>query len=545
MVRDMQRDNPSFKRFSRGDVKGWLREEILDLLPVSFFEGPVFSVQGMGGKVVEESKLRWAAIFTLPNERRIFLKRDRTKGWLESLKYFLLASKGRKEWFIAYQLRKRHLNIPQPLGWMEKVRFGFVKESYYLSEAIGSGTSLIEDLSILKESLSTNELAGAVRKIHDAGLFHNDLHAGNFLWDGQSLFLTDLHRAKITQAVSLDQRLWNLSQLLHSLRSIWGEEDRSRFIEDYFEGDSSYLQKKGELLQKVHSFMGRLQKRQWRSRTKRCLKESTEFSILRERGVRYYHRREFPLDHLKRVIEEHLRLVRERPSALVKQSSEVVVSVLDQGGHRICVKQFRYPHLWDSFKEHFRYSKGLKSWVAGNGLITRGVPSLRPLTLVEKRNWLGLRESFFLIEASENGQELDRYILKGFKDVEEKRLFVKAFAQWLSNLHKKRLYHKDMKTCNIMVSKGGGDWRFHLLDLEDIVLEEKVDERKLFKNFLQLNTSTPKIMTTTDRFRFFKEYLGLNPTIRNQKAFLRRLIEESRRTGLVYVSPQGVVVEKI
>jgi tRNA A-37 threonylcarbamoyl transferase component Bud32 len=541
----MQRDNPSFKKFSKGDVRGWLREEILDLVPNPFFEDPISFIQKMKGKVIKESKLRFAAIFTLPNGRRIFFKRDITKGWLESLKYVLLPTKARKEWFIAFQLRKRNLNIPQPLGWMEKVDRGFVKESYYLSEAIGSGVSLIDHLGILKESLWMDELAKTVKKIHNAGLLHKDLHAGNFLSDGQSLFVTDLHRSKIVPALSLNQRLWNLSQLLHSLRPILKEADHLRFIEKYFDENPFHLQKKGALLQKIHSLMDRLQKRQWKSRTKRCLRKSTEFSMLKEKGTHYYHRRDFPLDRLGKVIGEHLRIAAERPSALVKQSPEVLISILNDGRNRICVKQVRYPHFLNSFKEHFRRSKGLKAWVAGNGLITRGIPTLKPMALMESRNWLGLRESFFLIEAPETNQELDRFILRGFESLKEKVLFVKAFAQWLAHFHKMGLYHRDMKTCNILVSKNESGWHFLLLDLEDVVLDQRVDEMRLFKNFLQLNTSTPKIITKADRFRFFKEYLSLNPIIKNGRGFLRRVIEESRRRGLVYVSSQGVVIEKL
>jgi hypothetical protein len=106
------------------------------------------------------------------------------------------------------------------------------------------------------------------------------------------------------------------------------------------------------------------------------------------------------------------------------------------------------------------------------------------------------------------------------------------------------LYHRDMKTCNILVSRSEGDWNFHLLDLEDVLLDKPVDEGRLHKNLLQLNTSTPKIINRIDRFRFYREYLGQNSIVKNEKSFLRRLIEESRRRDLVYVSPQGVVIEK-
>jgi len=167
------------------------------------------------------------------------------------------------------------------------------------------------------------------------------------------------------------------------------------------------------------------------------------------------------------------------------------------------------------------------------------------MALMESRKWLGLRESYFLIEAPATDQELDRYILKGFRDFNEKSLFIKAFAQWLAYFHKMGLYHRDMKTCNLLVSKSGENWNFHLLDLEDVLLDEKVDEMRLFKNFLQLNTSTPKIINRIGRFRFFREYLSQNPIIKNEKVFLRRLIEASVRRGLVYVSPKGVVIEKL
>jgi serine/threonine protein kinase len=291
--------------------------------------------------------------------------------------------------------------------------------------------------------------------------------------------------------------------------------------------------------------MDRLQKRQWGSRTKRCLKQRTEFTVEREKGIRYFHRRDFPLDRLKRVIEHHKNLVREKPFSLVKYSPEVIVSILYDEGERICLKQFCYPSFWGRMKEHFRRSKGLKSWVAANGVRARGLPSLKSLALVERKNWGGLEESFFVMEALANDQEMDRYILKGFNDLNKKRLFIKTFARWLDGLHKMSLYHKDMKTCNILVSEREGTWNFHLLDFEDLLLGKKVNRRKLFRNFLQLNTSTPKVMTQVDRFRFFREYLRLNPILKGQKNFLQRLVKESRRRGLVYVSPQGVVMERM
>jgi tRNA A-37 threonylcarbamoyl transferase component Bud32 len=535
--------NSILKMVSEGEIRGWVRGEVLNDLPSNFFGDPLSSIQEMGGKILKESKWRWAALLRLSNGGRLFFKGDKTKGWMEKLKYLFTPSRGKKEFLIASQLETKGLSIPKPLGWIERVRKGWIKESYYLSEAIGTGVSFIEEVAKSKEPRSMIELATAVKKCQEAGLFHRDLHGGNFLWHGDSLFLTDLHRAKIKKSLSLHQRLWNLSHLFHSLRSVWGEEDQLRFLDQYFEGRLDRSQEREILHRKIRPIMDHLQKRQWQSRTKRCFKESSEFTVQREKGIRYFHRRDFPLGRLKRVMAEHQNLVRERPSSLVKYSPEVIVSILKDEGEGICVKQFRYPTFWVRMKEHFRRSKGFKSWRGANGMRARGLPSLKPLALVERRDWFGLRESSLLMEARIDDQEMDRYILRGFEDLKKKRLFIKMFAHWLDGFHKLRLLHKDMKTCNILVSETGDTWNFHLLDFEDILMEEDLNRKKLFRNFLQLNTSTPRVMTKVDRYRFFREYLHLNPIVKNREVFLRGLMNESRRRGLVYVSPRGVVTE--
>ena len=522
-----------------------MREDVIEALPALFFQDPALCVEALEGQVVKESRLRWAAIFRLPAGKRIFVKKDRTKGWAEAMKFLLLPSKGRKEWFVAYQLQKKNLPLPKPLGWMERQRWGVVRESCYLSEAIGSGASLIDNLSSQKK-IPMESLAKTVRAFHDAGLFHKDLHGGNFLWDETSFFLTDLHRARILRSVSLGKRLWNLSQLFHSLRSRWEKEDLLRFLEAYFAGDPIDLRTKGDPLQKIFSQMEAMQRRWRRSRTRRCLKESTEFSVEKARRITAFHRKDFPVDRIEEILQKHRAMVEEDPAGLLKNAPESIVSLVTSGGESMCMKQFLYPRWLDRLKENFRPSKGLKAWIAGNGLRVRGVPSLKVMAYAEKRSGFGVKEGFLVMEASEGAQELDRYLLKGFGDFQKKRLFIRAFARWLSRLHEMDLYHGDMKTCNILVSEEGeGEvWTFRLLDLEDVRLDERVEEKGLFKNFLQLNTSTPRSMTHADRFRFYREYKRLRPVIEEDKKFLIQLIQQSKERGLVYVSPQGVVQEK-
>jgi tRNA A-37 threonylcarbamoyl transferase component Bud32 len=163
---------------------------------------------------------------------------------------------------------------------------------------------------------------------------------------------------------------------------------------------------------------------------------------------------------------------------------------------------------------------------------------------MEQKSWFGCVESFLVMEASDVGEEMDRHICKGFNGFEEKRVLIESFARWLSQLHQKSIYHQDMKACNILVSKNGQVWDFKLLDLEDVRLNEKIDEKKLYKNLLQLNTSIPRTITRTDRLRFYKEYHRFYSIVKSDHDFLSSLFQKSRERGTVYVSLQGVVEEK-
>ena len=131
-----------------------MRRDVLDHLPPHFFDNPLSSIQEIGGKGIKESRWRRSAIFFLRDGRRVFFKRDKTKGWTGSVKYLFLPSKGKKEFLIASNLEGENLNIPKPFGWMERVQRGWVRESYYLSEAIGRGGSFIDDPTKSKELYS-------------------------------------------------------------------------------------------------------------------------------------------------------------------------------------------------------------------------------------------------------------------------------------------------------------------------------------------------------------------------------------------------------
>ena len=198
-----------------------------------------------GAHVTKESRVRWAGIVSLPDGTPLFLKRDKSKGWWEYIRYLFLPSRGRNEWLIATLLEAREVRIPKPMGWLERRRGGLVRESYYISEAVGSGVTCLEEAAPLTSKAAIVELAKAVRKIQEAALFHKDFHAGNFLWHGASVVLTDLHKAKIVRRLSLKRKVWMISHLFHSLRFRWAGERERSFLRPVLRGRPLRSRKRG------------------------------------------------------------------------------------------------------------------------------------------------------------------------------------------------------------------------------------------------------------------------------------------------------------
>jgi hypothetical protein len=63
------------------------------------------------------------------------------------------------------------------------------------------------------------------------------------------------------------------------------------------------------------------------------------------------------------------------------------------------------------------------------------------------------------------------------------------------------------------------------------------------KNLTQINLSTPRLFTLTDRLRFLKEYLDQCGITNEKKNILREVIDLSKTEKILYVSFQGDVTE--
>jgi tRNA A-37 threonylcarbamoyl transferase component Bud32 len=126
----------------------------------------------------------------------------------------------------------------------------------------------------------------------------------------------------------------------------------------------------------------------------------------------------------------------------------------------------------------------------------------------------------------------------------KKRPFLKAFAGFMAALYELKIFHQDLKTCNIMVHQERDTWNFGLVDMDDIQLDKEVRHKKLLKTLIQLNTSTPLFIDMRDKIRFLTQYLSL---IRQHNVLdiVSGVIKGSKGRELVYCSPEGDVIKDV
>ncbi len=214
---------------------------------------------------------------------------------------------------------------------------------------------------------------------------------GIFCGMGTSFFLTDLHRAEILRSVSLDQTaMESLPSLSFPAVPYGGRRISFGSWMDYFGGDPLDLRRKEQPAFERFSPSWRNCRRRWWKKPDQALSEGEHGIFGGERGGNDgFHRRDFPFRSDQEVIRTASRHGGGEPGSVVKECTRIRCLSGYNRRTNICVKQFRYPHWVDRFKENFRTSKGLKAWIAGNGLKIRGIFSLGSWPMRRERMGLG------------------------------------------------------------------------------------------------------------------------------------------------------------
>ncbi len=535
--------------------------------------------------VIKDTKVR--SVFYLPDSDRdgrglyikYFKERDSNdlNKFVDCVKHLFTKSKAKTEWSVGNRLLSENINTALPLAIAEKRSRIFPINSLLITRAISNSRSLMDFCqpklhnsqskkeSIGKEQL-INSLARFVREIHSKGFFHSDFHAGNILIQSHhnrtvpnqpySFYLIDLHHVKMMKTLSKRKILYNLAQLFNSLSSTLTQSDKRQFFQSYGNDLFGNTEEVQELIEKINAISSKLRSTHYRSRLKRCLKKSSLFSQKKLDGFKTYYRKGYCTESLLKLLERHATtLAHENGDTILKQDRKTILTqhpYQEREIHTVVVKHYKTPFGIGILKNILSKSSGKRAWISGNGLLIYGFDAPLPITLIEKKIVGIVTDSYIIMEAVSHSIEMDRYLVKNFEDERDstlptnrkkKRDFIYHFAQIIAQMHNKKVFHQDLKTCNIMV-KDDPSFVFTFLDFDKVRFGKNVTIQERIKNLTQINLSTPGCITLKDRLRFLGAYLRQCNLLEVKRTIRSEIATISKREKILYVSFKGDVTEE-
>ena len=418
--------------------------------------------------------------------RNYFFKRATVVRGKDRLRLTLLPNRKSAEWRNLHRLAARGVAAPRPLARGEAWRQRPPRMFLLTLEVEGSAL-------VLESAAAWERLGEFVARLHRRGIYHSDLHPENLrLTPGGGHALLDAQSVFFWGWLPRFVRIRNIGRLMMHCPSPLLAGGSRAFLDGYNPESSSAL--RGEDLVAAAE---KWRERQYRSRTRRCRKNSTEFSKTDGPGLRGYRRRGFDWG----PAELEAAVAHGRPL----KSGKVFAY------RGVCVKRARL--------RRFHRDRCRNSWIMSRALEVRRIDVPRSLAYLT----FG-RTSYFVSEYLDGGRLLNDYLASSaFAAVKREALM--RLARWVRRVHSNRVWQRDLKSSNIM-HRGG---RYYMLDLDSVRIRPVGEEQRL-TNLAQLHASVGNAVGLKDRLRFFHYYTAEEPWPRERRRrAYRRIRDISRR----------------
>jgi len=551
----------------RADAAGWLLED-------GQLDVDRLLARGRH-EVVKHGPHRTVYRLVLP-DRVLFVKRFRVPDMRAAVSQWLQWSRARREWRRLLELNEQGFPTVRPVALGEQRPAGAVWESYLITESL-EGTEPLDQFierrlpelpprqrSRLRCLLAT-KAATLIAELHNAGFMHQDLHAGNVLVRYQpgaepELYLIDLHSVRLT--VGRRPLGWycsrqNLLDFGRFFLSAGGRIDRARFLKAYLERRPSLGLQWRAVARSLERQLLSSARRFWRRRDFRCVGINRRFRYRNRRSAHGFSVTELPESVFERLLADPDRPFRMPEATVLKDSysSNVVKLELPVGGRIVPVicKRFNCCKRLDAVRATLHHSPALRAWHAGHGLLNRGVPTARPLAVIERIRWPVVTESYLLTEYAEGAVELGQFLSEQLLQYPERqrRRIVRDMATQLGllvrRMHERNISHRDMKVVNFLATpqrRPGDTPQVMLIDLAGVQIWRRLPGRRMRQNLARMAVSfaTMPTVTRTDMLRFLRAYLpnGLKDR-RKWKSLWHTLQREAERKIARNIARQRVI----
>jgi heptosyltransferase-2 len=178
-----------------------------------------------------------------------------------------------------------------------------------------------------------------------------------------------------------------------------------------------------------------------------------------------------------------------------------------------------------------RKSLGFCEFESARELAAEGVKTPKVISYGEQWERFFEKRSFIITEKIPNAESLERKLPPCFNGpataeaLKLRRNFIAQLASFVKKFHQTDYRHRDLYSSHIYYDDDGN---FHLIDLARAFKPILLGERFRIKDVAQLYYSAPaRYFSRTDRLRFYLGYVGQSKLTRNDKIFIRKVINKA------------------
>ena len=249
---------------------------------------------------------------------------------------------------------------------------------------------------------------------------------------------------------------------------------------------------------------------------------------------------------------------------VLKRSRATLVAAIPAGNgsdgvRRYCIKRRRYTRRLEAVRSALKPSRAMQAWRNGRRLEAMGLPVARPVGAVERRLRGRLEACYTITEMIPHTCSLVEGAARRARDAGSRgetdggaairrwRAMITHCGAALGELHARGIFLHDLKGENVLIrsSGEGGPW---FIDVDRVRFTRQVPRRRRLKNLVQLNASLGRLLTRSDRLRFFGAYdrrsSGAGRRARLSRIHRRttaRRRREAKKKGMVTLDRTGRV----
>jgi len=245
----MNLKNNSFITYKKNEIEITVRSDLDSNWVNSFLD------KFCDDQAVENTKILYDKRNTITKiadpilQKEIAVKEFHLDKTYDQLRFRLLPSKAERSLKIARALQKIGLKTPAPLAVIEKR--GKTNElifSYYITDYVDYDFNLLDIAKDFKhpERYKIRELmpqlGKEIKRMHQANIVHNDLHAGNILVkdfeNKAKLYYIDLNRGRVKEQLAEKDKINDLKRLKFT------DQEKKIFFKNYSPGKWKYYKEK-------------------------------------------------------------------------------------------------------------------------------------------------------------------------------------------------------------------------------------------------------------------------------------------------------------